>query len=64
MVMEKCLASLWDSKSRQCIALCCGDLKSNLLAGLTTPVAPDKEASRLFVDVAATPPHEEGTMPA
>jgi hypothetical protein len=30
----------------------------------TTPSARAKEASQLFLDRAATPPHEEGNMPA
>jgi thiamine monophosphate synthase len=30
------------------------------ISRLTTPAAPTKEASRHFLDVASTPPHEEG----
>ena len=37
-----------------------GGLQSKLLAGLTTPAAPDKEASRLFVEVAAVPSSRGG----
>ena len=59
-LFSKCL--LFGGVVGSTASLAHGDLKSNLLAGLTTPAAPDKEASRLFVDVASTPHKELDVM--
>src|SRR5262245_47870842 len=38
-------------------------LTSHISVRATNPAAPSEEASRHFLNVASTPPHEEGTTP-